>query len=315
MITAAVFSLFMGRYGLAPDTVVRAVLGLAERSLESNIVLSIRLPRIILTLLVGAGLSISGAAFQGVFQNPLVSPDVLSVSSGAAFGAVLGIMVSGSNSVITAFSLSMGVVGVVLTYSFARINGQVSTLSLVLSGMIMSALFNALISMMKYVADTETQLPAITYWLLGSFAATTYRQVSIVVFPVLIGIAVLLPMSNKINIISLGDEEAHALGINPNRTRIIIILAATLITAACITVTGIIGWVGLVIPHIARLLFGPNHARLLPSATLLGATFMTIVDLFARTLTATEIPVGVLTALIGAPFFAILFRRSGRANE
>lgn len=314
MLLSAVFSLFMGRYGLAPVNVIRAVLGFAERDLDANIVLSIRLPRILLTLLVGAGLATSGAAFQGVFQNPLVSPDVLSVSSGSAFGAVLGIMISESNTVITVLALVMGLISVVITYYFAKINGQVSTLSLVLSGMIMSALFNALISMMKYVADTDTQLPAITYWLLGSFAATTYREVLIVIIPVLLGVAVLLTMGNKINIISLGDEEAYSLGIDPNRARGVIILASTLVTASCITVTGIIGWVGLVIPHIARLIVGPNHSRLLPAATLIGATFMTIVDLIARTVVATEIPVGVLTALIGAPFFAVLFRRSGRVD-
>ena len=173
----------------------------------------------------------------------------------------------------------------------------------------MSALFNALISLMKYVADAETQLPAITYWLLGSFAATSFRHVLMVVLPFLVGTAVLLAMGHKINILSLGDEEAHSLGIDPYWTRIGIIIAATLITAASITVTGIIGWVGLVIPHIARLLVGPNHSRLLPASVLLGALFMTLMDLLSRTLLATEIPVGILTALIGAPFFMFLFHR------
>ena len=308
-LAAAVLSLFCGRYGLAPLSVVKAVLGLAEKNMDANIVLSVRLPRIILTLLVGAGLAISGAAFQGVFQNPLVSPDVLSVSSGAAFGAVLGIMLDFSEPVHIAFALVMGCVSVFLTYSGARVHRRVTVLSLVLSGIIMSALFNALISLMKYVADTETQLPAITYWLLGSFAATTYRHVMIVVLPVLLGMAVLLAMGHKINVLSLGDEEAASLGIDPYWTRIGIIVAATLVTAACITVTGIIGWVGLVIPHMARLLVGPDHSRLLPASVLLGAIFMTLMDLLSRTLLATEIPVGVLTALIGAPFFMFLFHR------
>ncbi|MBO4317730.1 MAG: iron ABC transporter permease [Mailhella sp.] len=308
-VSVAVLSLFCGRYGLAPLSVVKAVLGLAEKNMDANIVLSVRLPRIILTLLVGAGLAVSGAAFQGVFQNPLVSPDVLSVSSGAAFGAVLGIMLDTGESALIAMALAMGCLSVFLTYTGAKVQGKVSVLSLVLSGIIMSALFNALISLMKYVADTETQLPAITYWLLGSFAATTYKHVLIVVLPILLGTAVLLAMGHKINILSLGDEEANSLGIDPYWTRIGIIIAATLVTASCITVTGIIGWVGLVIPHIARLLVGPNHSRLLPASVLLGAMFMTLMDLLARTLLATEIPVGVLTALVGAPFFMFLFHR------
>ena len=306
---AAVLSLFCGRYGLAPLSVIKAVLGLAEKNMDANIVLSVRMPRIILTLLVGAGLAISGAAFQGVFQNPLVSPDVLSVSSGAAFGAVLGIMLDFSEPMIIAAALAAGCISVFLTYSGAKVHGKVSVLSLVLSGIIMAALFNALISLMKYVADTETQLPAITYWLLGSFAATTYRHVLTVLAPILLGMAVLLVMGHKINVLSLGDEEALSLGIDPYWTRIGIIVAATLATSACITVTGIIGWVGLVIPHVARLLVGPDHSRLLPASVLLGAMFMTLMDLLARTLLATEIPVGVLTALIGAPFFMFLFHR------
>lgn len=310
LLTSALFSLFCGRYGLAPSSVIQAVfMGSESTDMELNIVRSIRMPRILLVMLVGGGLAISGAAFQGIFQNPLVSPDVLSVSSGSAFGAVLGIMLGWGNGVISAMALLFGVISVILTYIFAREKGEVSTLSLVLSGMIMSALFNALISLMKYVADTDTQLPAITYWLLGSFSSTTYKQVRLVLFPILFGSAVLVAMSNRINILSLGDEEAYALGINPVGSRAIVILGATLVTSACITVTGIIGWVGLVIPHISRFLFGPNHTRLIPASALIGAIFMTLVDLLARTATATEIPVGILTALIGAPFFAIMFRR------
>lgn len=312
MVLIALLSLFVGRYGLTPLTVFKALLNLTpNEGLEVNIVRSIRLPRVLLSLLVGAGLAISGATFQGVFRNPLVSPDVLSVSSGAAFGAVLAIMMNGNSTLITILALVCGCVSVFLTYTFARVNREITTLSLVLSGMIMSALFNALISLMKYVADTDTQLPAITYWLLGGFAAATFDQVMIAVGPVIIGMVILFLMSHKINILSFGDEEAHSLGINPNRTRIIVIFASTLITAACITVTGIIGWVGLVIPHIARMIVGPNHSRLLPASALIGASFITAADFVARTAISSEIPVSILTALIGAPFFAVLFRKTG----
>lgn len=311
LVGSAVFSLFVGRYGVEPLSTIEAVLGRAENEIVSNVILSIRLPRILLTLMVGASLALSGASFQGVFQNPLVSPDVLSVSSGAAFGAVLGIMLGLSSTMMTVLAMAMGLVSVFVTYLFSKVHGRTTVLSLVLSGMVASAFFNALVSLMKYVADTDTQLPAITYWLLGSFATTTFTQVKILVIPFVIGTALLLVMANKINILSLGDEEAYALGVNPTRSRLLIIFGATLITAASITVTGIIGWVGLVIPHIARFLVGPNHAKLLPASALIGAAFMTLVDLAARTLLSSEIPVGILTAMIGAPFFAVLFRYEG----
>ena len=311
VLAAAFVSLFAGRYPLSPVSVVQTLFGHPGTDMEANIVWNIRMPRMILTLLVGGGLATSGAAFQGVFQNPMVSPDVLSVSSGASFGAVLGIMISGySYGVLVVSALFFGVLSVFLTYTFAKIKGRVTTLSLILSGMVMSAFFNALVSLAKYVADTETQLPAITYWLLGSFASTTYTHVLIIIGPVLVGIGALIAMRHKINILSLGDEEAHALGVNPTRSRLIVIFAATLITASCITVTGIIGWVGLIIPHIARMLVGPNHNRLIGISALTGAGFMCLMDLLARTMSQSEIPVGILTAMIGAPFFMILFKRT-----
>lgn len=303
-------SLFAGRYPLSPGTVWNVLMG-GGSDLERNIVMSIRLPRALLAFLVGSGLAASGATFQGVFRNPMVSPDVLSVSSGASFGAVLGIMMSGySYTVITILAFVFGGLSVFLTYWFSRIKGKTTTLSLILAGMVMSAFFNALVSMAKYVADTDNQLPAITYWLLGSFASTTYANVLTIVFPVLIGIGALIAMSHKINILSLGDEEAYSLGIDPRKTRLIVIIAATVVTASCIAVTGIIGWVGLVIPHIARMMVGPNHKWLIVTSTILGASFMAIMDLLARSLIQSEIPVGVLTALIGAPFFIVLFRRT-----
>ena len=311
LIASMTISLLCGRYGIEPASVWNSLLGIEESSAASNIVVSVRVPRILLVALVGGGLAVSGAAYQGVFQNPLVSPDVLSVSSGAAFGAVLGIMISGDSALIIILALSMGLVSVMLAYLFAKIKGHVSVLSLVLSGMIMSALFNALISLMKYVADTDTQLPEITYWLLGSFAGTTYKDIAIVIFPIVIGSILLILLGNKINILSLGDEEARSLGVNPDNARKLIIFLATVITAASITVTGIIGWVGLVIPHIARLIVGPNHTRLIPASALTGATFLTIIDLLSRTITVTEMPVGILTAIIGAPFFALLFHKQG----
>lgn len=307
-------ALFIGRFTVNPKEVIEILInkisGVDQSGMAPNIVLKIRFPRVILTMLVGAGLAISGCTLQGIFQNPLVSPDVLSVSSGSAFGAVLGILISGSNTVITVLALLFGLISVAITYNLSKIGDENTTLSLVLSGMVMSAAFNALVSLMKYVANTDTQLPAITYWLMGSFSDTTFSKVKIAIIPIVAGSIVLFLMRYKMNILSLGDDEAYSLGVNPRKDRFILIVASTLVTSACITVTGIIGWVGLVIPHISRMLVGVNHSKLLPMTIIIGAIFMTTIDVVARTVCAVEIPVGILTALIGAPFFIIIFKKS-----
>lgn len=304
-------SLLIGRFALVPSQVWEALTGSSTDLRAMNVVLQIRLPRIVLAALVGLGLAVSGTAYQGVFQNPLVSPDVLAVSSGAAFGAVVSIMIGGNSTVLTIMALSAGLISVALTYNFSRVRGRTTVLSLVLSGMVMSALFNALISIMKYTADTETQLPEITYWLMGTFAGATVAELSVAAGPIVISAICLFALAHRINILSLGDEEAQSLGINPAASRRLVIFFATLATAACITVTGVIGWVGLVIPHIARLIVGPNHSRLLPASAILGAIFLSIMDIVARSITASEIPIGTLTAIIGAPFFLILLHRQG----
>lgn len=235
LLAAMLLSLMMGRYTISPDAVLQILLGNdAVSSKDSSILMNIRLPRILLNVLVGGGLAIAGTAFQGVFQNPLVSPDVLSVSSGSAFGAVLGIMISGTALVNTALALTFGILSLFLTYGISKLGKQRSILNLILAGMIMTALFNALISFMKYIADTETQLPEITYWLMGSFSGTTYTDIKIVLMPILGGSLVLYLLRYRINILSLGDEEAIALGVNPGTTRFLILLAATLVTASCV---------------------------------------------------------------------------------
>lgn len=236
--------------------------------------------------LVGAGLAVAGAAFQGVFKNPLVSPDVLGVSSGAAFGAALGILLSGINQLATVLALVFGILSVFMTYTLSKLRGESSTLALVLSGMIISAVFSALISLIKYVADPYDKLPAITYWLMGSFASSSYSDLKLVGVPIIIGVIGLLLLRWRINVLSLGDEEAYSLGVNPVRMRLTIIAMATFITAACVTVIGIIGWVGLVIPHICRMVVGEDHKNLLPASCIVGAIFMIIVDMIARTATA-----------------------------
>ena len=307
-------SLFGGRYFISPGEVGKILFsglsGGGQDSIAVSVVWNLRLPRALLNVLVGAGLAAAGASFQGVFKNPLVSPDVLGVSSGAAFGAALGILFSGINQLATVLALVFGILSVFMTYTLSKLRGESSTLSLILSGMIISAVYSALISLIKYVADPYDKLPAIIYWLMGSFANSSYSNLKLVGVPILLGIVVLLLLRWRINILSLGDEEAYSLGVNPVRTRLVIIVMASFITAACVTVTGVIGWVGLVIPHICRMIVGEDHKNLLPAACIVGAIFMIIVDMIARTATAAEIPIGILTALVGAPFFAILFKTS-----
>lgn len=309
------FSLFMGRFTVAPASVIGAlkklITGGELDGIQQSVVIGIRLPRTLMAMLVGAGLSVSGAAFQGLFQNPLVSPDVLGVSSGAALGAVVGILLAGYDYTAMTLAFSFGVLTVLVTYALSRLNGRSSVLSLVLGGMITSALMNALISLCKYAADPIEKLPAITYWLMGSFSSANYSLLKLVSIPILAGIALIFALRWRINVLSLGDEECAALGIRPGLTRGLIIFAATMITAACVMATGVVGWVGLVIPHIARMLVGVDHKYQIPGTVLLGAIFMTLVDVASRTLLSAEIPIGVLTALIGAPFFAVVYRKKG----
>lgn len=281
-----------------------------ELRIAAHVLWQVRLPRVLLAALIGAGLAVAGASLQGLFQNPLVSPDLLGVCSGSGFGAALGILfTSGTGLVTTGLSFGFGLVSVALTLSMARIKGQSPTMSYILSGIIVTSVFAALTSLIKYVADPNDQLPAITFWLMGSFANSSFEDFQIVLTPILFGINGLLLLKWRINILSLGDEEAFSLGINPKAVRIAVILLTTIITAASVMVSGIIGWAGLVIPHICRRLVGVNHGNLLPASCLLGAGFMVLVDGVARNLTAAEIPIGILTALIGAPFFGLVYSR------
>lgn len=313
-------SLFMGRYIVSPKVVLEILhshifkINLNMYEVERSVVLGIRLPRTILSLLIGAGLAISGTTFQGLFKNPLVSPDVLGVSSGAGFGVALGILIFNNSTFTSLSAFIFGIVSVALTFSLAKNKNKVSVLSLVLSGIVVSSIFSSLISLIKYVADPYDKLPAITYWLMGSFAKTSFKDVKLVIVPIMAGIIILLLLRWRINILSLGDEEANSLGVNPVKIRLIAIICATIITASSVTVVGVIGWVGLVIPHIARRIVGVDHKNLLPASGIIGAIFLTIVDIVARTATSVEIPIGILTALIGAPFFGYLLKRNRKVT-
>ena len=307
----------LGRFGVDPGKTCRILLSPilpieADWTVfEYNAVMNVRLPRILLACLVGCCLSSAGAAYQGVFQNPMASPDVLGASSGAAFGAALGILMGmGSRSVtVSAFAWSLATV--VLVYLVGQRAPGNRVLNLVLAGMVISSLFTAGTSYIKLVADPNNQLPEITYWLMGSLSGTKMQNVLQILPLMALGMIPLFLLRWKINLLTLGDDEARAMGVNPSRLRLLVVLSATLVTAASISVSGMIGWVGLVIPHLCRKLVGSNFKTLLPASMLGGAAFLLLVDNISRNLLATEIPIGILTAFAGAPFFLYLMLRKG----
>jgi iron complex transport system permease protein len=274
------------------------------------VIWQIRGPRVVAAVLVGSALAVAGAAFQGLFRNPLVSPDILGVSTGAGLGAVLGIFLSLPVAGIQLSAFAMGLLTVGLVYAIASlVHGREPILVLVLAGVVVGSLAGAAISLLKIIADPYDQLPAIVFWLLGSLSAVRKGEVWAAVPLVLIGLVPLVLLRWRINVLSLGDEEARALGVEAGRLRFFVVAAATLMTASVVAISGVIGWVGLVIPHIARMIVGPSFDRLLPTAMLLGASYLLVVDTLARTMARMEVPIGILTAIIGAPFFLWLLAR------
>jgi iron complex transport system permease protein len=277
------------------------------------VIWSIRLPRVLAAMLVGAALAAAGASYQVLFRNPLVSPDILGVSSGAALGAVCGIFLSLPVIAIQGFAFLGGLAEVALVIFVAQAGrGVDQTLVLVLTGVVMGALAGAATSLLKVMADPYDQLPAITFWLLGSLASTTQADLGPVLPAVVLGLVPLILLRWRINLLSLGDDEARALGVDAPRPRLLVIAAATLITASVVAIAGVVGWVGLVIPHIARMLVGPSFATLLPVTAILGAGYLLLVDTLCRTLATVEVPLGILTAVLGAPFFLYLLARGRR---
>ena len=313
-------SLTLGRYSVPLADVVRILhhrfwklFGVQTpetwTAFMENAVVNIRLPRIVMAMLVGCSLSAAGATFQGVFRNPMASPDILGASSGAAFGAALAILLGCSSQFITGFAFLGSILTVVLVFAIAQHAPGQRTVNLILAGIMVGSLFSAGTSYLKLVADPTNQLPAITYWLLGSLSGTRLSAIPVAVLPMTVGLVPLLLLRWRLNVLSLGESEARALGVNTDLLRAALILCATLITAAAISVSGVIGWVGLVIPHLSRKLIGSDNRGLLPCSMLVGAAFLLIVDDVSRNLLATEIPIGILTAVIGAPFFIYLLLR------
>ncbi|MEK4760432.1 iron ABC transporter permease [Viridibacillus sp. FSL E2-0187] len=310
-------SLSIGRYQV--DLVVQMKILLSHvfdieqtwSQMEETVVMKIRLPRILLAMLIGGGLSIAGAAFQSMFANPLVSPDILGVSAGAGFGASLGILIIGHGFTTQIFALMMGILAILFTFIISGMKKNMPIFMMVLAGVVTSALFQALISLVKFVSDPEEKLPSITYWLMGSLGTASYKDLWVAGPLILIGIIILYALRWRMNILSLSDEEARSLGVSTTKLKWLVIFAATLITASAVSISGIIGWVGLIIPHIARMIVGSNNQYVLPASVSIGAMYLLVIDTLARSITATEIPLSILTAIVGAPFFAILLRKTG----
>ena len=323
-------SFALGRYPISPVELISTLGGLANNALANfaahfgvaiphvevnqqmaTALMNIRLPRILVVMLVGAALAVAGASYQGMFKNPLVSPDILGASAGASFGACLALLFDMSNSMVQLFAFIGAMVAVGgAVWMNKMVNKYDALLGLVLGGMLVTTLFQSFTSLVKFMADANDKLPAITFWLMGSFSRINQTDLAVIVAPMLAGFVLLMLERWKLNVLSFGEEEARSLGVNTGRVRLIVIFASTLIVACSVAVAGIVGWVGLVIPHLARSILGPNYKVLLPTSMFIGAGYLLIVDDLCRLMASTEIPIGILTAIIGVPFFIFIFRHN-----
>jgi len=310
-------SLFVGKYQIPPSmvimTLISKILPIAHsynipKPIEITII-QVRLPRAIAAALVGATLALSGTSFQALFRNPLVSSQILGVASGAGFGAALALLLSGDLAVVQISAFGFGIAAVVMSYAISRVHKETPVLTLVLAGMVVGALFSALTSLVKYVADPYERLPSIVFWLMGSLAGVSFKELSWSFIPMIASCILIVMIRWRLNVLSLGEEEAKALGVDIEKMRVLVISCCTLMTSAAVAIAGVIGWVGLVIPHVCRMLVGPDHKVLVPASISVGAAYILAVDTVARVVSTVEIPLGILTAIIGAPFFFYLLRR------
>jgi iron complex transport system permease protein len=310
LIFCVLYSITLGRYGVSLgnvwlilwDNIVPARAP-SWTPVEADVVESIRLPRVLAALLVGSGLALSGAALQGLFRNPLIDPGIIGVTAGAGFGGTLAILLVGGGTVVLGTAFGFGLASLLLVRFLASVRGRTSTLTFVLAGVVVSAFFESAISIIKLLADPHQKLPAITYWLMGSIAATGYRDLGLMALAILPPAIVIFLLRYQINILSLGEDKARALGSPIETVQWTIFAAVSFISAGIVATSGIIGWVGLVVPHLARALVGPDFPRLLPAAALLGGGYLLFIDTLARVAAPVEIPLGILTAVIGTPFF------------
>jgi iron complex transport system permease protein len=307
-------SIFLGRYPVpVADVAVFLTSPFTGREIDPthfSIIFYVRLPRVLLGALVGGSLAVSGAAFQGLFRNPLVSSGMLGVSSGAGFGAALALVLFKDFFYVYPFSFGFGLAAVALCFFIGRITASTQAITLVLGGVIVGSIFSALISFLKYVADPFDELPAIVFWLMGSLSRAEYSQIFTAGIPMTAGVTGLMIIRWRLNVLAMGDKEAHSLGINVNLNRVFIIVCATLATAGAVCVSGVIGWVGLVVPHMGRMIIGNNNRDLMPVAFSMGAFFLVLVDDISRLIAGSEMPLGILTSLIGGPFFIYLLKQT-----
>ena len=313
ILVCSLLALCMGQFRIEPSRVLRELF--VERGTDNihTTIFNIRIPRVLMSLIAGAGLAASGAAFQSLFANPLATPDTLGVANGASFGAALGLLLGGSAFEVQGLALVFGIAAVILVFTVTRgMDGHSpSVLTVILAGMVISALFSALVSLVKYVADPQDVLPVITFWLMGRFSGVTRTSALLSAPLIAVGTLLIFFLRFRLNALSLSEEEARAMGVNLRRVRAVVIAAAAMATAAVVSVCGVIGWVGLLIPHISRMNFGHDNRYVVPASILSGALFMLIVDTLARCVNAAEIPVSILTAVIGAPVFIFLLRKTG----
>ncbi|MCQ1996574.1 iron ABC transporter permease [Arthrobacter sp. zg-Y1171] len=325
----ALVSMAAGRYWVPPNEILRILFnevtalfggeGMLRRTWtdqEATVVLDVRLPRVLLAFLVGGALSLGGACLQALFRNPLVSPDIIGVTAGASFGGVLVLTLGLSGGWMVGGAFGFGLAALAGVLLLGRLGGRDNAmLMIVLGGIVVAAFFNALVSFMTYLADPYSELPSIVHWLLGSIAAASYDKVLTALVPVAIGAVIVLALRWRLNVLSLGDDDAAALGVNPQRSRVVLLCAVALMTAGTVAVAGAVGWVGLVVPHLARLWVGPDHRILLPASLLLGGTYLMLIDTLSRSISSSELPLGILTAIIGAPVFVLLLARSQKKAE
>ncbi len=312
---AALICLGIGRYSMSVSETVTTLFSKFTNAKVDNtaytVIFNVRLPRIILAAVVGAGLSCAGAAFQGLFSNPLATPDTLGVASGASFGAVLAMLIGGNMIGIQGMALIFGLISCLITFLIGRSSRRGSIVMIVLAGLVVSSVFEALVSLMKYVADPQDELPVITYWLMGSMSRANYKNLVMGIPFIVIGIIIIFALRWRLNILSFNEDEARSLGVNVKILRAAFILASSMITASCVSMCGQVGWVGLLVPHISRMMRGNNNCKVIPVSISLGAFFMIVMDTFARSATASEIPISILTAIIGAPVFIALLKKTG----
>ncbi len=319
IITTVVFAaiaLGIGRFSMTLPEVFATIFNGAFPEIEvtdnmTTTIFSIRLPRVLLAVIAGGGLAVAGAAFQGVFSNPLATPDTIGVATGTAFGAALAILLRLDMFGVQFLALAMGIVAALIVVAIGRIRKITSIIMIVLAGLVVSALFSAMISLVQYTADPEELLPSITFWLLGSLSGTNIETLLASAPLIIGGTVILFVLRWKLNLMTLHEDEAKSLGVNVKHVRYLVIFASTMITASVTSVCGLIGWVGLLMPHLSRMAFGNDNRKVVPASIAMGALFLLVVDTIARSATAAEIPVSILTAVIGAPFFIILLRRTG----